>query len=123
MHDPEQQPSEHQSYGNLGIDSRPAITKAIAIGGYRTSSEQSDKWRCPAMIKGSRSVPKFGKVQWTGDDTAWEAICDLHADSELVAFRESNDTVSIETPDGWRVAAKVGDWIVRTTDGFHIDAA
>ena len=66
-------------------------------------------------------MPTLGRVQWTVDDTAWEAIC-LHADSELVAFRESNGTVSVETPDGRRVAAKVGDWIVRSIDGFHIDA-
>ena len=50
-----------------------------------------------------------------------EANCALHADSELVAFRESNGTVSVETPDG-RVAAKVGDWIVRSMDGFRVDA-
>lgn len=67
-------------------------------------------------------MPTFGGVQWTGDDTAWETICALHADSELVAFRESNGSVSVETPDGRRVAAKVGDWIVRSVDGFHIDA-
>lgn len=47
----------------------------------------------------------------------------LHADSELVAFRESDGTVSVETPDGRRVAARVGDWIVKSVDGFHIDAA
>jgi hypothetical protein len=34
VHDPEQQPSEHQSYGNFGIDSRTAITMAIAIGDF-----------------------------------------------------------------------------------------
>ncbi|WP_218037688.1 hypothetical protein, partial [Reyranella soli] len=62
-------------------------------------------------FRGSRML---GKVQWTGDDEAWEAICALHADSELVAFRESNGTVSVETPDGRRVAAQVGDWIVRS---------
>ena len=67
-------------------------------------------------------MPTLGRVQWTGDDAAWEAICALHADSELVAFRENNGTVSVETPDGRRVAAKVGDWIVRRIDGFHIDA-
>lgn len=68
-------------------------------------------------------MPPLGKVQWTGDDTAWEAICALHADSEHVAFWESNGTVSVETADGRRVAAKVGDWIVRSIDGFHIDPA
>ena len=51
-------------------------------------------------------MPTLGRVQWTGDDAAWEAICALHADSELVAFRESNGTVSVETPDGGRVAAR-----------------
>jgi hypothetical protein len=61
-------------------------------------------------------------VQWKNDNETWAAICDLHADSELVAFRESNGTVSVETPDGRRVSAKVGDWIVRSIDGFHIDA-
>ena len=70
-------------------------------------------------FRGSRML---GRVQWTGDDKAWEAICDLHADSELVAFRESNGTVSVETPDGRRVAAKVGDWIVKTVDGFRVEA-
>jgi hypothetical protein len=44
-------------------------------------------------------------VQWTGDDQAWSAICALHADSELVAFREDDGTVSIETAGG-RVAAQ-----------------
>jgi hypothetical protein len=34
VHDPEQQPGKHQSYGNLGIDSWPAITMAIAIGDF-----------------------------------------------------------------------------------------
>jgi len=68
-------------------------------------------------------MPTFGRVQWTGEDEAWEAICALHADSELVAFRESNGTVSVETPNGRRVAAKVGDWIVKSVDGFHVEAA
>ena len=44
-------------------------------------------------------------VQCTGDDQAWTAICALHADSELVAFREDDGTVSIETTGG-RVAAQ-----------------
>jgi hypothetical protein len=39
-------------------------------------------------------------VQWTGDDQAWAAICALHADSELVAFREEDGSVSIETIGG-----------------------
>jgi hypothetical protein len=68
-------------------------------------------------------MPTFGRVQWTGEDKAWEAICALHADSELVAFRESNGTVSVETPDGRWVAARIGDWIVRSIDGFHVDTA
>jgi hypothetical protein len=51
-------------------------------------------------------------VQWTGDDQACAAICALHADSELVAFREDNGTVSIETT-GVRVAAERGDWIIK----------
>jgi hypothetical protein len=34
VHDPEQQPGEHQSYGNFGIDPRPAITMAIAIDDF-----------------------------------------------------------------------------------------
>ena len=54
-------------------------------------------------------------VQWTGDDLAWSAICALHADSELVAFREDDGTVSIETAGG-RVAAQQGDWIVKAGD-------
>ena len=33
-------------------------------------------------------MPTLGKVQWTGDDTAWEAICALHADSEFVRVLE-----------------------------------
>ena len=68
-------------------------------------------------------MPTVGRVQWTGEDKAWQAICDLHADSELVAFRESDGTVTVEAPDGRRVAAKVGDWIVKSIDGFHIDSA
>jgi hypothetical protein len=51
-------------------------------------------------------------VQWTGDDAAWAAICDLHANSELVAFREDDGTVSIETTGG-RVAAQSGDWVIK----------
>jgi hypothetical protein len=51
-------------------------------------------------------------VQWTGDDQAWAAICALHADSELVAFREDDGSVSIETIGG-RVAAQPGDWIIK----------
>jgi hypothetical protein len=51
-------------------------------------------------------------VQWTGDDQAWQAICALCADSELVAFREHDGTVSIETTGG-RVAAQPGDWIIK----------
>lgn len=62
-------------------------------------------------------------VQWKNDNETWAAICDLHADSELVAFWNEDGTVSIETPDGRRVVAKVGDWIVRTTDGPHIGAS
>lgn len=46
-------------------------------------------------------------VQWTGDDQAWAAIRDLHADSEVVAFREDDGTVSIESTGG-RVAAQFG---------------
>ena len=51
-------------------------------------------------------------VQWTGDDQAWAAICALHADSELVAFREDDGSVSVETI-GRRVAAQPGDWIIK----------
>jgi hypothetical protein len=51
-------------------------------------------------------------VQWTGDEQAWAAICALHADSELVAFREDDGSVSIETIGG-RVAAQLGDWIIK----------
>ena len=39
-------------------------------------------------------------VQWTGDDALWEAVRALHADSELVAFREGERTVSIEVTGG-----------------------
>ena len=51
-------------------------------------------------------------VQWKNDDETWAAICALHADSELVAFREDDGKVSIETRDG-RVAAEPGDWVVK----------
>jgi hypothetical protein len=51
-------------------------------------------------------------VQWTGDDQAWAAICALHADSELVAFWQDDGSVSIETI-GRRVAAQLGDWIIK----------
>jgi hypothetical protein len=51
-------------------------------------------------------------VQWTGDDQGWAAICALHADSELVAFREDDGSVSIETIGG-RVAAQPGDRIIK----------
>lgn len=57
--------------------------------------------------------------QWTGDDQAWSAICALQADSELVAFREDDGTVSIETTGG-RVAAQLGDWIIK---GGTVDCA
>ena len=68
-------------------------------------------------------MPTLRRVQWTGDDNAWKAICEMHAESELVAFRESNGTISVETPDGRRVAARVGDWIVQDVGGFHIESA
>jgi hypothetical protein len=59
-------------------------------------------------------------VQWTGDDQAWAAIRVLHADSELVAFREDDGTVSIETAGG-RVAAQLGDWIIKAgADDFMV---
>jgi hypothetical protein len=51
-------------------------------------------------------------VQWANDDQAWESVCALHADSELVAFKEDDGTVSIETTGG-RVAAQPGDWIIK----------
>ena len=47
-------------------------------------------------------------VQWAGDDHAWTAICALRADNELVAFREVEGTVSIETAGG-RAYAEPGD--------------
>lgn len=60
-----------------------------------------------------RTKPRLVEaVQWTGDDQAWAAICALHADSELVAFREDDGSVSIETTGG-RVAAQLGDWIIK----------
>jgi hypothetical protein len=55
-------------------------------------------------------MPTLGRVQWTGDDAPWEAICALHADSELVAFRESDGTVSVETRTG-------GGWPLRSETG------
>ena len=55
-------------------------------------------------------------VQWTGDDAAWEAVRALHADSELVAFRENDGTVSIETTGG-RVNAQPRDWIIKDSAG------
>ena len=42
----------------------------------------------------------------------WAAICALHADSELVAFREDDGSVSIETIGG-RVKAQPGNWIIK----------
>lgn len=57
-------------------------------------------------------------VQWTGSDDAWSAICDLHADSELVAFREADGTVTIETAGGDRIAAQRGDWIIKAGPAF-----
>jgi hypothetical protein len=60
-----------------------------------------------------RTKPRlFEAVQWAGDDQAWAAICALHADSELVAFREHDGSVSIESIGG-RVAAQPGDWIIK----------
>ena len=56
-------------------------------------------------------------VQWKDDEETWDAVRALHADSELVAFRNEEGTVSIETPDG-RMAAEVGDWIVKHPEGF-----
>jgi hypothetical protein len=55
-------------------------------------------------------------MQWTGDDAAWEAVRALHADSELVAFREDDGTISIETTGG-RVHAEAGDWIIKDSAG------
>jgi len=55
-------------------------------------------------------MPTLGRVQWTGDDTAWEAICALHADSELVAFRESNAQSQSRrrTDGGWPLRSETG---------------
>ena len=66
-------------------------------------------------------MPTLGRVQWTGDDPVWRRSAPFMPTAN-VAFREINGTVPFETPDGRRVAAKVGDWIVRRIDGFHIDA-
>ena len=55
-------------------------------------------------------------VQWTGDDAAWELVRAPHADGELVAFREDDGTVSIETTGG-RVHAQTGDWIIKGSAG------
>jgi len=56
-------------------------------------------------------------VQWKDDEETWDAVRALHADSELVAFRNEDGTVSIETPDG-RMAAEAGDWIVKHPEGW-----
>jgi hypothetical protein len=58
-------------------------------------------------------------VQWKDDDETWEAVRALHADSELVAFRNDDGTVSIETPDG-RMAAEADDWIVKHPGFFNL---
>ena len=61
-------------------------------------------------------------VQWNNDNETWAAICNLHADSELVAFWNQDGTVSIETPNG-RVNAAPGAWVVKDADGcFHLQA-
>jgi hypothetical protein len=68
----------------------------------------------------SRKPGLVEAVQWTGGDQAWAAICALHADSELVAFREDDGSVSIETIGG-RVAAQPGDWIIkRSAEDFAL---
>ena len=56
-------------------------------------------------------------VQWTADDKAWEAVCALHTDGELPAFREDDGTVSIET-EGGRLAVRSGDWIIKDEAGL-----
>ena len=58
-------------------------------------------------------------VQWKDDDETWDAVRALHADSELVAFRNEDGRVSIETPDG-RMAAEADDWIVKHPEGFFL---
>jgi hypothetical protein len=77
----------------------------------------------PLHEPGSRPMPTFLRkpanvqaMQWTGDDAAWEAARALHADSEVVAFREDDGTVSIETTGG-RVYAQTGDWIIKDNAG------
>jgi hypothetical protein len=55
VHDPEQQPGEHQSYGNFGIDPRPAITMAIAIDDF---------------------LPKPGKIEHAADPSQHVIIGD-----------------------------------------------
>ena len=68
-------------------------------------------------------MPKFrhneilvDAVQWHDDNQTWDAVRALHADSELVAFRNPDGTVSIETADG-RKDAEEGVWIVKHPDG------
>src|SRR5215216_6077414 len=88
----------------------------------RSSRGDAARWTSPSAhkeVRGAPTVPMFRRkpslveaVQWTGDDQAWVAICALHADSELVAFREDDGTVSIETTGG-RAAAQRGDWIIK----------
>jgi len=56
-------------------------------------------------------------VQWNDDDETWDAVRALHADSELVAFRNEDGTVSIETPDG-RIDAEAKDWIAKYPEGY-----
>lgn len=56
-------------------------------------------------------------VQWNDNDETWDAVRALHADSELVAFRNEDGTVSIETPDG-RIDAEAKDWIAKYPEGY-----
>ena len=77
------------------------------------------KRRRKARDKPNADVPQEADpveaVQWKDDYETWEAVRALHADSELVAFRNEDGTVSIETPYG-RMAAKARKPACRTID-------
>jgi hypothetical protein len=89
--------------------------RAVGVIWQRRASATSGRHR-----RFEESMPKFrhktilvDAVQWHDDNQTWNVVRELHADSELVAFRNPDGTVSIETADGRKDAEEEGVWIVQ----------
>ena len=50
-------------------------------------------------------------VRWEGTDASWSAVVELHDGLEVVAFRNDDGTLDVETARG-REQVPVGWWLV-----------